>query len=322
MQPITNWTDGYLALRACADGARGMAEADGARWPRTTGDDVIAIASLVDPSMCGLCAKHGELGIVARWREATRDLLAYAVAEPPAEYRANATFWPTLAAVCIYLDSIDGPAPSSARWDALLAELGRASTHRNADAPGYDDVWIQQRNQLAAQRGSDREPNGLIVPRSTNADVLQLAAYWTNALADVRHLHGYDAVAAEWKVMLVEVDAYTKHGKPGDVYIHNTEFWRLSWKVAVQIAVTNEAPTKWEMLKDSVASSVTHLPDTLAEGAHKVGELFTRGAREVGKVVGEAGGGLLSGLGIPVVVIAGLVGLYLLVRPRHEHHAE
>ena len=45
---IHSWTDGYLALRERVVQTRGLVELDtGARWPRTTGGDVIAIAALM-----------------------------------------------------------------------------------------------------------------------------------------------------------------------------------------------------------------------------------------------------------------------------------
>ena len=46
---IHSWIDGHLALRERAYQVRGAIQLDsGARWPRTTGADVIAIAALFD----------------------------------------------------------------------------------------------------------------------------------------------------------------------------------------------------------------------------------------------------------------------------------
>ena len=68
---IHSWIDGYAAVRARAYETRGAIELDtGARWPRTTGEDVIAIAALFD----GAIRVHGTPGIVRRWR-ATLDQL-------------------------------------------------------------------------------------------------------------------------------------------------------------------------------------------------------------------------------------------------------
>ena len=49
---IHSWIDGYTALRARAYEMRGAIELDsGPRWPRTTGEDVIAIAAIFDAAI-------------------------------------------------------------------------------------------------------------------------------------------------------------------------------------------------------------------------------------------------------------------------------
>jgi hypothetical protein len=323
MQPILSWTDGYLAVRARAQELRGVVDAasDATRWPRTTGDDVIVIASLVDPSMRGLYIRDGAIGIVARWETATDDLLAHALAEREAEYRANETFWPTLAAVCVYLDSIDSRPPPQAMWEALVADLGQPPEFRNASTvTTYDKMWTEQRAQLADKRGSDREASGFIVPHTTSADVLQLAIYWTDALADARQLMGWDGVATKWKATVMEVLADARTAKPSDLYPKNAEFWHASWQVAMQVAATEATPTKWEMFVDFAKESIADLPKDLWAAAKKIGGALEsaaeRGAHEVGAVVGQAGRGLFGGVGGPIAIAAGLVGVYLFVRSR------
>ncbi len=102
---------------------------------------------------------------------------------------------------------------------------------------------------------------------------------------------------------------------PADVYPKNNEFWRRSLEVAIQIALGDEAPSTWDMVVDSVKDSVKQLPQTIETGLSKGVGLIEDAGHAAGAVVGEAGKGLVSGLGTPVVLVgAGLLGLYLLTR--------
>ncbi len=44
------------------------------------------------------------------------------------------------------------------------------------------------------------------IPRTTNADVLQLATYWSNARAKVKNVAGFTDATAKWKAVVAEVD--------------------------------------------------------------------------------------------------------------------
>ena len=57
---IQSWIDGHLAVRERAYQVRGAIElTGGARWPRTTGADVVAIAAVFDGAVrTKWCAWH------------------------------------------------------------------------------------------------------------------------------------------------------------------------------------------------------------------------------------------------------------------------
>ena len=333
-QHIHSWVDGHLAIRERAYQIRGFVEIDsGARWPRTTGADVIAIAALVDPAI----KKHGTPGVLRRWMATLADLQRDALPAAQDTYPENRTFWASLESTVIYLDDVAVAPPSTALWDALLAEL---STRRNigptTDGPiahfdnikTYDDLYNAQLRFLKEKRGTDArdQPPGFSggkrdIPRTTNADVLQLATYWSNELAKVKHVFGHDGVVARWAPVVADVDKLAKPGKPDAVYAKNNEFWREMQEVAIQIAVADEAPNKWDMVVDSVKDSVKHLPETLTGAASKGADLIESAAHAVGKVANEAGKGLFAGLGAPVLIGAGLIGLFLITRNR-SHHGE
>ena len=333
-QHIHSWVDGVLALRERAYATRGFVELDdGSRWPRTTGTDVIAIAAFVDP----LVKKHGTLGILRRWRATLADLQREALPAAHDTYAENRTFWASLEATVVYLDDVAVASPSPALWDALVADIGaRRNIGPSGDDPishfdnikTYDDLYTAQLKLLKAKRGTDAldQPAGFSggkrdIPRTTNADVLQLATYWSNELAKVKHVFGHDGVVARWTPVIADVDKLAKPGRPDDVYAKNNEFWRELQEVAIQIAVSDEAPSKWDMVVDSVKDSIVHLPQNLGIAASKGADLIESAAHAVGKVANEAGKGLFAGLGAPVLIGAGLIGLFLISRNR-SHHEE
>jgi hypothetical protein len=216
------------------------------------------------------------------------------------------------------------PNAATARRDDAARSIRGAkddSPFAHFDEKTYDDLWRAQRDFLAQKRGFDQpDPppgmgvRGLKIPRTTNADVLQLAAYWGNELAKAKQVMGYQGAVEKWRSVMADVDRYAKTGKPDDVYPKNNELWHVLSDVSIQIAIGDEAPRKWDMAVDSLKYSVTHLPDTLSHAASKGVELVAGAAHAAGHVVNEAGKGLFGGLGTPLLIGGGLLGVYLLTR--------
>ena len=329
---IHSWVDGHLAVRERAYQTRGFVELDGgARWPRTTGADVIAIAAIVDPPI----KRHGTPGVLRRWRATLADLQREALAVPHDTYSENRSFWSTFEFVVVFLDDVAVTPPGAAVWDALLVEVG---TYRNVGPDGdgpfkhfdnvktYDDLYNEQSKYLRQLRGFDEmEPGpGMLgaskkIARTTNGDVVLLADYWSKQLADVKEVFGHAGVEQRWKDAMADVNAIARKGDPSAVYPKNNGFWRILFDTAVHVAVADEAPSKWDMAKDSIKDSVKHLPDTLSTAASKTADLVAGAAHAVGKVANEAGKGLFSGFGTPLLIGAGLIGLFLISRNRgHE----
>src|SRR5258706_6707476 len=215
---IHSWTDGYLAVRDRAFAVRGLIELDsGARWPRTTGGDVIAIAALFDPAV----RENGALGVVARWRSLLADLERDALRSTHETYPENRTFWSTVETSAIFLDDLAVIPPAPSLWDALLSHLG---SPRNVgpkgdgpfkhfdNAPTYSDLYIEQFKYLRELRGFDtKSPESGMggvekpIPRTTNGDVVLLADYWGKQLADVKDVFGHESVEKAWKEAVADI---------------------------------------------------------------------------------------------------------------------
>ncbi|HEX7836721.1 MAG TPA: hypothetical protein VF469_04610 [Kofleriaceae bacterium] len=302
------WDDAYHQLWKQAAQYRGLREATGEipshvlsqtlrQWPRTRGADVVAIAAVLDPVLSAAPLESGGYGIERKWRRCTSDLADVALRDPAREYHHNRTFWSTLASAAAYLASADVPVPE-AMWPALLAEVASAeSPHPSAagdeqlhlTAYSHDELWQAQKTALAKLRGADvRAPppevigGRIAIPRTTNADVLQLATYWTHVLAEAElkrremtpssphalHTGGLDGELRRWRAVLADVDTYATARDPAAIYPKNEEFWRASASVSATIAVIDEAPPPFGMRLDTLVQQ----PNTERRNATYPGE--------------------------------------------------
>lgn len=345
--PIRDWADGYAALKCCAGDLRGWIEinprtVDAERWPRTTGADVIAIASFVDHELRQQ-RYFRESGMARRWRACLADLDVLAVPALGATYDANREFWACLARAFAYLASVEATPPKQATWDALLSRLGALAERRNVGPKGptpfkqfsgvktFDDLYLAQLQYLRGVRGEDRldaEPGmpgsrgTFPVPRTTNGDVVVLADYWGKQLASVKRVDGHERATKNWAAAMADVNAIARKGDPNVLYGKNHFFWRVLEETAIQVAVADEAPSDWDRAVNAIEHSVKNLPENLAKGAEYVAEKVAGVAGDVasgaGKIVNQGVKGVFSGIGTPLLVAGGLVGAFLLLRGRDK----
>lgn len=334
--PIHTWFDGYLALRHRAFDALGTIELDtGERWPRTTGSHVMAIATAFTPAIRASASPQ----VLRAWRTTLTDISRDGLPEPDTTYIHNRTFWRTLESVSLYLDDHAVPCPRQRGWERLLGFLGESpAVRRNVGPSGdgpfkhfdgvqtFDDLYNAQFKHLRDLRGFDKmKPDGGVpgaerpIPRTTNADVIALADYWTKQLADVKTVFGADSVTKTWRTATADVNALARGADPSAVYAKNNAFWRALLTTAIHVAVADEAPSNWDLAKDAIKDSVMHLPDTLGTVTSKAVEAIADTAQAAGHVVNRAGKGLFSGVGTPILVGAGMLGAVLLLRGGRHH---
>lgn len=343
--PIREWSDGYVALKRRAESLRGFVELnpdtqDREKWPRTTGADVIAIAAFIDAQLHRV-PRFESSGIARRWRACLADLELFALPALGDTYSENRAFWACLAAAVVYLSSVDVPLPPQATWNALLARLGKLAERRNIGPKGdgpfrhfdgvktFDDLYNQQYLFMRDTRGADEmapEP-GMMgttykIPRSTNADVIALADYWSKQLGSVKKVMGHDGTVKRWNAALADVATYARGKDPNAVYPKNNGFWRDLSHTAIHVAVADEAPSDWDRAMDALEHSVKHLPENLKKGAEYVASKVSSVAGDVaegaGKIVNQGAKGLFSGIGTPILIAGGLVGAFFLLRGRGD----
>ena len=346
--PIHDWSEAFVVLKQRAEETRGYVELnpgtpDRERWPRTTGADVVAIAALVDIHI----RRVPSHAVQRRWGGCLAEIERYALLDPGDTYPGNRALWRCLAQAFVHLASINAPLPDPITWAVLLAELGDVLAIRNVGPKGdgpfkhfdnvktFHDLYQAQQKFLLESRGFDElDPEPIAddgygtggikrkIPRTTNLDVLTLAGYWGAELDDVKEVFGRKGIETRWNRAFADVMKLARFGNPTALYPKNNTFWRELEDTAIHVSIADEAPSKWDMAIDSVKHSVQKLPDRIAGGAKAVAETAGDIAHGLGKVVNKAGQGLFSGLGAPLLIGGGLIGLYLISRSRSRKDEE
>ena len=156
-------------------------------------------------------------------------------------------------------------------------------------------LWIAMKARLIELRGSDAGANRKAIPRTSNSDVMQLAARWTQELTRslVAYPHAGD-YRTTWRAALGRIERQTAGKPPGEPYGENEWFWQeATQELAIWLASRSAVPTKMELAVESVAEAVMEVPATLGHAA---------------KAAGHGAGNLLSGITRPLLIGAGVVG--------------
>jgi len=244
--------------------------------PATTNTDVVALAVYWSDQLAHLGASasdtHHRL-VYSCWREVVHRVLRDAKTAPGrAPCAHNPEFWTSLLLLTTQSDACDAaPMPwafhdASSHRNAAPVDTGPTLVFPPAQA---DDAARMQRDEYSRLRGEDTVTGRLVsrVPRTTVYDVRQLAERWSELLAKVGE-HGfadvsYRHVLDRWHNAVAQVAAVPQDVDPNSVYTHNTDFWEAVITIAIQIATTAEAPTRWELAKQAVQKVAQELPQRL-----------------------------------------------------------
>jgi hypothetical protein len=257
-------------------------------------------------------------------------------------YPNNHAFWRAALSVAIHVAA----AVEHGLDDAELRRALGDESQRTRNAPptkddppvwfvsaqSLDKLYLAQRTYLANLRGSDRlAPDAdmtggvMPVPRSTNAEVIKLAEFWTRALTaeKAKNANGYDTVRARWTAVLADIDQLARSGDPNAVYPKNHAFWRAASSLARHVSASLEyGMTDAELWRASVGERV----QVVSERAKEIASVIASGVRDVaseaakgaGKIVHEGARGLFGGLATPLLIGGGAVAVFLLLRGRRD----
>jgi hypothetical protein len=252
--------------------------------PATCNADVLALADYWTDQLARVGAHAGDTYhrlVYSCWREVLHRVMRYAKHGPAHDtYVHNTEFWSALLLLATQSDACDVPpmpwafhVPESCHPRRNAAPVDTRATLDFPGAKTWDDAARMQRDAFAKLRGEDAVTGRLIgrVPRTTVTDVRQLAAYWSVSLAkagehsfaDVSYRH----VLERWKAAVAAVDHIPLNADPASVYEHNTDFWEAVMTIAIQVAVTAEAPTRWQLVTEATKQAIVDLPHTLKTAA-------------------------------------------------------
>lgn len=240
--------------------------------PRTCNSDVLRLAEYWTEQLGRIGRSAGETCgrlVHSCWRDVLVHVVRHARRGiPDATYPRNDEFWEGLLLLTTQSDACTAhPAPwkfrgpTVHRRNAEAIDLGAVIEFPATST--YDEGARMQRDKLAQIHGEDRVTGRLItrVPRTTNDEVRQLAAWWRDKLAHVGEHNfadiSYRHVLDRWRAALADVERIAPDADPSDVYAHNTDFWEAVLTIAIQIAVTAEAPTRWQLVKAAAKHVIT-----------------------------------------------------------------
>jgi hypothetical protein len=263
--------------------------------PATRNADVLALADYWTEQLTRVGDNASDTYhrmVYSCWREVLHRVRQHAEHAPAHDiYIHNNDFWTALLLLATQSDASDAPpaawafrVPASGFDDdphhghqdphaqpRNAAAIDTGSTLEFPAAKTWDEAAQIQRDAFSKLRGEDAITGRLIgrVPRTTVADVRQLAAYWSAGLAklgehsfaDVSYHHVLD----RWKTAVAAVAQIPAAADPASVYPHNTDFWEALITIAIQVAVTADAPTRWQLLKEATKQAMADLPQTLSD---------------------------------------------------------
>ena len=165
----------------------------------------------------------------------------------------------------------------------------------------------------------------MIVPRSTNGEVLQLAAFWAQALESekAKNANGYDTVHGRMVAAQRDLDAHARGADPNATYPKNHAFWRTIESVAIHVAASNKyGLTDAQVWMASIGESLKTAGDRTKALATVIAASVREGAADAahaaGKVIHEGARGLFGSLAVPFLIGGGALAAFLLLRNRRE----
>jgi hypothetical protein len=180
------------------------------------------------------------------------------------------------------------------------------------------DLWLATRRFFSEKRKVLTGAYGWTYPETTNGDVRQLVKVWDGVHAKLwrSDLARAGQFRAQWKEAKSAVDVATAGADPAAPFAENERFW-LRWtkRQGIYLSTVRDAPSKWEMVVDSVKTSISQLPENLKTGAAAIADTGASVAGKAGQVVAAPVRGVFSGLfgklGTPLLigatVVAGIV---------------
>jgi len=297
-------------------------------YPRTTCADVARMTQLWRAYLRDAVS-------LDRWERAADEAERICDAlDDEAEYPRNRAYWHALRALAVTTqrgrmrNEID---PANAwRTVEIADEAGKLRV--KAESVGAIDIknalyyhfgerrgWEEHTAQVKQADGSTK-PRTTRHPRTTCADVAQLAAFWTREIA--RAPQNYDdlvpgAQRRKWSAAA----AVTKHcaATADVVYPENRAFWKAMNGAAISIDVErdNVPRSRFDEVIGTFSDVVSAVGSGVADAASWTGDRLVGAAKTVGEGAGNLLGGFLDAVGFKTLLVgAGIVVGAIVIVPK------
>jgi len=157
-------------------------------------------------------------------------------------------------------------------------------------------LWVELKKTYVAMRGSDPDRSGKAVPRTTNADIKQLAARWSHELSKSKRpkLDADKSTRTEWAACLAEVEHLTAGVDPNSTYAKNEKFWQVYTKrLAVYLESLKVVPSRWELATAAIKEAVVELPETMGRATRATASAAASLVKDPAKLAAVLLGGAL-----------------------------
>ncbi len=297
--------------------------------PRTTCADVARMTPLWR-------AYLGDTISLDRWERAADEAERICDAlDEAAEYPRNRAYWQALRALAVtrqrqrMRNEID---PANAwRTVEISDEAGKLRVHAENVAAidiqnalyyhfGERRGWEEQTAQVKQADGSAK-PQTTRHPRTTCADVAQLAAFWTREIARAPQNYGDMVPGAQRRSWSAAAAAVSRHcaGTPDAVYPQNRVLWKAMRGASISIDVErdNVPRSRFDEVIGTFGDAASAACSGLADAASWTGDRLVGAAKTVGKGAGNLLGGFLDAVGFKTLLVgAGIVVGAMVIVPK------
>jgi hypothetical protein len=317
--------DLYSVLRAGLGERRGWqvyeVPEDGAigSFPRTTCADVARLTAL-----CRLHLAQHAPEALARWERVADDADRIGAGlDACAEFPRNRAYWRALRAITL------ATVPARPRneldaanaWRTVEVIDDQGTLRVKAENVAATDVQTALYFHFGERRGWEATTAHDRHPRTTCADVAQLAAFWTREIARAPQNYGDMVPGGQRKRWSAAASAVTKHctGTPNALYPENRTFWKAMSGAAVSIDVErdNVPRSKLDAVIGTFHDAIGAVGSGLGDAASWTGDQLVDAAGTVGKGAGNLLGGFLDAVGFKTLLIgAGVVVGAIVIVPK------
>jgi len=315
---------GWHVYQVHGDGALGC-------HPRTTCGDVARLTALWRAYVGDEPA-----GVLAGWELAAReaDRICGSV-DGTAEFPRNRAYWRALRSLAVsnQRSQVRNEIDSANAWRTVSVtdENGRLRvTAENVGAidvqnalyfhfgerRGWEAYTVQLKQKDSSTRTEERRH-----PRTTCADVGQLATFWTQEVA--RAPQNYDDMVpgTQRRKWSAAASAVSRHcsGAPDAVYPENRAFWKAMRGAAISIDVErdNVPRSKFDAVIGTFSDVASAIGSGLSDAASWTGDRLVGAAKTVGKGAGGLLEGFFDAIGFKTLLIgAGVVVGAIVVVPK------